>query len=400
MAKGEKYSGYKSYQYLTEGVDYKAFELAKEIGRVEKYVVPLSDSEEGRAKRILEKGIVISLHDHLYILPEDVKQIVGYNREGRKRTAFEGMSVSKLDAVFDNLGSCAITSRMGWKWTDVIHELGMRLSDIAHQDFVIKATGVEDILRAHHEGKIAVIFSLEAGTSIENEADRIDILYGFGVRMMGIAYSGSNMLGSGQEEDRDGGLTHFGRQAVRRMNRIGMAIDVAHSGDRTAMDVIEASEQPVFISHSGARALCTEDMPNFRRMAPDELIRRCAERGGIIGIEAAPHQTITKQCPEHTIDSVMEHFEYCKDLVGIDHVAFGPDTLFGDHVGFHGAFSEQFFIKSSGIKPVKYVKGMENPSETFPNIVRWLIKRGYSDEDIEKVIGGNTVRVLREVWWN
>ena len=398
MGKGKKYSGYKSFQYLDEGIDYKAFKLAKEIGRTGKYVVPLSKSEEGRVERILEKQIVLSLHDHLYILTENTTQIPEYNREGRKRTAYEALSISGLDAVFDNFGSCAVTSKMGWKWTDVIHELGMRLSDLAHQDFVVKAEGVNDIFRAHEEGKVALILSLEAATAIENEVDRIDILYGFGVRMMGVAYSGSNMLGSGQEEDRDGGLTHFGHKAVKRMNNIGMAIDVAHSGDRTALDVIEASEKPVFISHSGARALCVDDMPNFRRMAPDEVIKGCAEKGGIIGIEAAPHQTITKNHTEHTIESVMEHFEYCKDLVGIDHVAFGPDTLFGDHVGLHRAFSEQFFVKSSGIKEVAFVRGMENPSENFPNIVRWLVKEGYSDHDIEKVIGGNIIRALKEVW--
>ena len=398
MGKGKKYSGYKSFQYLDEGIDYKAFKLAKEIGRTEKYVEPLSKSEECRVERILEKQIVISLHDHLYILPEDVARISEYNREGRKRTAYEALSISGLDAVFDNFGSCAVTSKMGWKWTDIIHELGMRLSDLAHQNLVIKAEGLDDILRAHEVGKVALILSLEAATAIENELDRIDILYGFGVRMMGMAYSGSNMLGSGQEEDRDGGLTHFGLKAVKRMNKLGMAIDVAHSGDQTALDVIEASEKPVFISHSGARALCTDDMPNFRRMAPDEVIKGCAEKRGIIGIEAAPHQTITKNNTEHSIESVMEHFEYCKELVGIDHVAFGPDTLFGDHVGLHRAFSEQFFVKSGGIKEVEFVKGMENPSENFPNIVRWFVKKGYSDHDIGKVIGGNIIRALKEVW--
>jgi len=401
MGKYKKYSGYKSYQYLDKGVDYKDFELAKEIGRVKSYIIPLSKSEEERVEKILEKSIVISLHDHPGIfLPKDLNQIFQYMREGREHTGYKGLSVSGLDAVFDNLmdGAAIITSKMGWKWSDIIYNLGMKLSDIAHQDFIIKGKEVKDILRAHNEGKIAIILSLEAATMIENEVDRIEILYGFGVRMMGITYCESNALGSGQEEERDGGLTHFGRKAVERMNKVGMAIDVAHCGDRTALDVIEASKKPVFITHSGARALCTDDMPNFRRTAPDESIIRCAEKGGVIGIEAAPHQTITKKHQEHTIESVMEHFEYCKEIVGIDHVAFGPDTIFGDHVGLHDAFSEILTITPSKIKKVEFVKGLENPSENFPNIIRWLVKHGYSDQEIEKVIGGNILQVLKEVW--
>ena len=98
----------------------------------------------------------------------------------------------------------------------------------------------------------------------------------------------------------------------------------------------------------------------------------------------------------------MEHFEYCVDLLGIDHVGFGPDVLFGDHVKLHYAFAEHMSIKQAhgqrDFPEVEYVEGLENPSETFPNIVRWLVKHGYTDEDIKKVIGGNALRVLRVVW--
>jgi membrane dipeptidase len=99
----------------------------------------------------------------------------------------------------------------------------------------------------------------------------------------------------------------------------------------------------------------------------------------------------------------MDHFEYCADLVGIDHVTFGPDTLFGDHVGLHDVFRSFLSGKAAktgqvSYEKVEYVKGVENPAEGFPNFVRWLVKHGYSDEDIQKVIGGNALRVLREVW--
>ena len=124
--------------------------------------------------------------------------------------------------------------------------------------------------------------------------------------------------------------------------------------------------------------------------------------GDVIGIEAAPHTTITRDNLEHSLESFMQHFEYCVDLVGIDHVAFGPDTLFGDHVGLHAALREALSIGASkGTTPyptVEYVDGIENPAEAFPNIVRWLVTHGYSDEDIAKAVGGNIMRVLDEVW--
>jgi membrane dipeptidase len=112
------------------------------------------------------------------------------------------------------------------------------------------------------------------------------------------------------------------------MNRLGMAIDLSHTGDVTAMQTCEVSERPVFLSHSGARALFSE-----RKLKDDDLLKAMAERGGVIGIEASPHTTISPGHPRHSLESVMDHFEYCVDLMGIDHVGFGPDTFFGDHVG-------------------------------------------------------------------
>jgi membrane dipeptidase len=240
---------------------------------------------------------------------------------------------------------------------------------------------------------------------IENELDRIEILYGIGVRVTGITYSESNSLGSGLKEPRDGGLTSLGYQAVERMNEVGMAIDCAHSSDQTTLDVVEYSRKPIFLSHTGARSLW-----NIKRLAPDKVLAACADKGGVIGIEAAPHTTLTKNHPDHDIESFMEHFEYVKDLVGIDHLAFGPDTLYGDHVGLHHLYADALSIDSShqarGVEreqpppfeEVEYVKGIENPTEGSKNILRWLVKHDYSNEDIAKALGQNILRVLKEVW--
>jgi membrane dipeptidase len=398
--KEKNYQGYTSFSYLEAGKDFKAYPLSREFDRVPPYILPISDEEEARIRRLLEANTIVSLHDHCFVAPDDLSQFMEFRRQGRDWTGYEGLARSGLDVVFDNMmdGTAMITSRAGWKWDDVIFDIGMRLSDIAHQEMVFLATTTADLRRAKDEGKIAFVISLEGAAMIENELDRIDVLYGLGVRCLGIAYSEGNALGAGLKEPRDGGLTVFGRKAVERMNKLGIAIDVSHAGDQTSLDTIEVSEKPVFITHAGARALW-----NSNRLKPDEVIRACAEKGGVIGIEAAPHTTITQKQPRHTIESFMEHFEYCANLVGIDHVAFGPDALFGDHVGLHHALTEQLSIGASrgalAHPEVEYVEGLENPAEAFPNIVRWLVKHGYSDEDIAKVTGGNVLRVLDKAWY-
>jgi membrane dipeptidase len=396
----KRYTGYTAYDYLDRGTDLKDFKLAKQIGRVPPYAgLELSDEQRERTTRLLRDEIVISLHDHVQVFPEDLTYLRESIRQGREPTGYEGLSRSGMTAVFDNGmdGTCCISSDAGWKYQDVLFDLGVRMADLAHQDFVVKAETLADIYSAHETGRIAHVFGLEAATMIENEVDRLDVLYGFGVRQIGIAYSEANTLGSGLKERGDGGLTYFGERAVKRMNQLGLAIDISHSGDRTALDVINVSTKPVIITHCGSR----EVWP-INRMKPDALIKACAERGGVIGIEAAPHTTLSEAHPHHSLESIMDHFTHLVDVIGIDHVTFGPDTLFGDHVGLHDAFASNLSIGEAhgGVTfpKVQYVDGLENPAECFFNIIGWLVSHGYSDDEIRKVVGGNTIRVLEEVW--
>ena len=402
MGLNKNYDGYQSFQYLEADKDYAAFPLSRQDDRVPADKVPLTAEQEERVTRLIRDNINISLHEHLGVFPDDVNDTPHYMREGRMATAFEGLARSNWDCVFDNLmnGLCRIHSKSGWKWSEVIHDLGMRLCDIAHQDFIIHCKRVEDIETAHREGKLAWVASMEGAAMIENELDRIDLLYGFGVRALGITYSESNALGNGLKEIRDGGLTAFGRQAVERMNKVGMLIDCSHTGDQTALDTIAVSSKPIILSHIGAQALW-----NTKRLAPDSVLKACADKGGVIGIEAAPHTTLTPTKRVHNLDAFMEHFEYIKDLVGIDHLGFGPDTIYGDHVGLHHYYTKALSLKASKTQQagmeyeeVEYVKGLENPTEGSYNIIRWLVKQDYKDEDIIKVMGGNAMRLLREVW--
>src|SRR5919109_165239 len=157
--KRTKYAGYRSFDYLEPGTDFTEFTLAKELDRVPSKKVEVSDVQEQRVQRLLDEHVVISLHDHCFVVPEDFDDLAAYRRQGRDFTGYAGMAVSGLDAVFDCLmdGTATITSKAGWKWDDIIYDLGMRLSDIAHQDFVVRAETRDDIREAKENGQIAFI---------------------------------------------------------------------------------------------------------------------------------------------------------------------------------------------------------------------------------------------------
>lgn len=390
---------YEAYGYLVvAGEDVARFDLAPEFGRVPPYASSVSEEDDARAARLLRDSVVISLHDHPVRFPADMRETPAYNRTGRQHTAYRGLVASGMTVVFDNMmdGTACVTGNAPWRWDDVVTDLGMRQADLAHQSDVVVVRTLADIADAHRTGRVGLVFGLEAATPIENEVDRLDVLYGLGLRQIGIAYSDANALGGGLSERVDPGLTHFGRRAVRRMNQLGLAIDISHSGDRTGVEVCAASEQPVFMTHAGARAIWPTS-----RMKSDEVLRAVADTGGVIGMSAAPHTTLSHAHPRHSILSVMDHFLYCLDLVGIDHVAFGPDTLYGDHVQLHNVFAHLLRVadpNAPAFEKVDYVDGLENPTENFVNITRWLVQNGFSDGEIVKVLGANIVRALEGVW--
>lgn len=380
-----------SFEYIKHK-KIKAYKLAKEVGRVPSSVVPLDPEQEARANELHRNSIVIDLHSHLIVFPEDMNEFEGYMRRGRYHTGYEGLKKAGITACLDGMGALAFISAMaGWQFDDVIYEIGMRFSDFDHhRDQVIIGRFAEDIRRAKKEGKVALIPQLENVGAIGNVLDRVDILYGLGYRCMGLTYNDSNWIGGGRTERDKVGLSHFGRDVVGRMNDLGALIDLSHSGDAVIMDVLEMSEAPSVSSHD-----CAYSVHQNPRCKSDQILKAIADKGGVIGVEAVPN--IISLNSKQSIEDFFNHMEHMIKAAGIDHVAIGCDIFFGDHVAQHKKVVE--FIDLSRMVhefPAPYVDGLENPSE-IPNITRGLVKRGYSDKEIKKLIGENVLRVFEEV---
>ena len=173
---------------------------------------------------------------------------------------------------------------------------------------------------------------------------------------------------------------------LEKMNKVSMITDMSHWGEESSFDAIEASNKPLVISHAGARAL----VPKNRRLKSDELIIALAEAGGIVGVCGIPNYLA--QTKRQGVKNMMDHIDHIVNLVGVNHVGIGTDNIFGDHAPL-GAY----YMKKMGMKiAAEYMEGIESLEE-WPNIVRGLVLRGYSDQEIEKIIGGNALRVMDKV---
>lgn len=374
-----------------------SFELVPEIGRVPEYVMPLDRAQNEKAEALLEKGFFIDLHQHPIMLTKNLQELTTYFRTNRVKYGYEGLRHGRWSTV---CAAVSLTRRGRWNdmlpqrctetpylFEDILVELGFLLKDIErHSNVARRVSKTDDILTAKKDGKIGIIPILE-NLGIGNILDRLDMYYGFGIRMGGLTYSHRNYIGDGQDERYDSGLSEFGLDVVQRMNELGMVIDLAHSGFRTAMDAIEVSNDPVVFSHAGSYTL-----RQTKRHRKDEEVKAMAEKGGVIGVLAVPNSYSDNE--KQGIDDVLDHLDYLVKLVGADHVGVGTDMMFGDHVGLH----RLLMSRDEGLQslPAKYMVGMESPSEGF-NYVRGMIARGYSDQEIEKIMGGNAIRVLREV---
>jgi len=359
--------------------------FATDGDRVATWDAGLDEGQRERMARLEREQTWLSLHDHPIRLPDPMTPEVWarYAAEEHERVAVDGLRRSGMRGVFYSmLGSDDLNLIVRWA-------ARTRAFALTTPGFFVAERG-DAVDRARASGDIALFLSLETIGSVDGVLERVDLLFGAGIRSAGLTYNSPNTLGHGLLSPENGGLTPFGRQVVRRMNELGILVDLGHVGDRTSLDAAETTQRPLVISHAGARALW--DSP---RLKPDEVIRACAQTGGVIGIEAAPHTTLTYDHRTHDIDAVMAHVAYCVELVGVDHVALGADTMFGDHLGLHRLHPSR--LPAPEHPMVEYVHGFENPGECHRNAAAWLIRHGYPDDAIAKILGGNVERVVRAV---
>jgi len=269
-------------------------------------------------------------------------------------------------------------ARVQLEQIDIARQVIRRYPDVFEQ-----AYSVSDVERVFGSGKIASVLGMEGGHAIENSLGALRAFYDLGVRYMTLTHSANiDWADSCCEAPRLGGLSEFGKEVVREMNRLGMLVDLSHTSPETMHDALDVTEAPVIFSHSSARGVT--DHP---RNVPDDVLRRLPENGGVVMItfvpsfvnadaarwSSLPPEQRKGSEPRATMDDVIRHIEHVRRVAGVDHVGIGGDF--------------------DGITTV--VQGLEDVS-TYPALFAELARRGWSEEDLAKLAGGNVLRAWRE----
>lgn len=270
---------------------------------------------------------------------------------------------------------------------------------------VLIAQTAGDIRRAKRENRAAFIVAAQGGDFIGDKLHRIEAFYRLDLRVMLPAYNRTNLICDGCLDRTDSGLTRFGELVVDECNRVGLLLDCTHTGRRASLEIIERSAQPVVFSHSNPRAVA--DNP---RNIDDEQIRACAAKGGVIGL--APWGPIVMRKGQRSrpnLEQFIDHVDYVAHVTGsTDHVGIGTDMSLGtypDH--WHDPWGEPVYPSVSGDydqyvsadvrSPLRAVEGFSNYPEVL-NLIGGLGQRGYSDDDVGKILGENFLRVFDQVW--
>jgi membrane dipeptidase len=250
-----------------------------------------------------------------------------------------------------------------------------------------------DFARVKASGKIAVILGLQNAEHFRRPND-VDLFYGYGQRVAQLTYNARNRIGNGSTERRDEGLSDFGLAIVERMNKVGMAVDVSHCGDRTTLDAFEVSKKPVLITHSNVRALAN----GHPRDKSDEAIRAVGKAGSVMGITGV-RMFVSDREPT-TIENVLDHFDYVAKLIGPEHLGVGSDSDLDGYDAMPPELNKQLrasYKGSYGFRERIDIAGLDHPTRMF-DLTEGLIRRKYTDAQIEGILGGNFRRVLSEIW--
>jgi membrane dipeptidase len=264
-------------------------------------------------------------------------------------------------------------------------------------DLFLKVRTADDLDRARKEQKVGVIYSFESPNMLEDKLDRIEVFRGLGVRVMQLTYNRKTSFGAGCLDGETDGLTDLGRQAIAKMNELGVALDLSHSNTKTTADGIAASTKPPLITHAGCRAVYMHP-----RNKEDRELKALADKGGVVGIYMLPYITASPKQP--MLADYLQHLEHALKVCGEDHVGVGSDVPF-----FQVDADDLEMMKKSAEK--RKADGIAAPGEDRPTyipdlntprkielIADALLKRGHKSGSVEKILGGNFKRVFGEIW--
>ena len=261
----------------------------------------LSDEQEARARRLHEECLVVDATALIHVVT--------------KERWFQQARAGGVDAVWVTIGGNAGISATIRAVANVLRFIER------HSDVAVQVRTTEEMRQAKRDGKLGILFATQDAACLDGDFAYLAVMNNLGYRVMGLTYSESNMLGDGcGERTREiRGLSYFGVDVVREMNRLGMLIDLAHCGDATTMDAIRESTRPCLFTHANVRAIA-----DTSRNKTDEQIRAMAATGGVMGITGLPRM-INDDLYSASIDGVLNHIDYVVNLVGIDHIGFGGD---------------------------------------------------------------------------
>lgn len=259
---------------------------------------------------------------------------------------------------------------------------------LANPDQWVLVRTVDDILTAKRAGKLAIGFHLEGTRCFERNLDIIEAYYTLGIRHTLLAFNQANSVGGGCAEQSDGGLTNFGRSVVRKLEEVGMLVDLSHTGYRTTMEALEMATAPMVFTHSMAAAVHT----HFRNLS-DAQIKACAKTGGVIGMSGSGEYMGDLSCAN---DSIIRHIDHICDVAGPSHVALGLDLVFDAdalNAWIRARPDEWPQARSPDWKGFSYAT-----PEQVPALTERLLTRGYAEADVRGILGENWARVCRRVW--
>jgi len=261
-------------------------------------------------------------------------------------------------------------------------------------DRLMKVLTASDIAAARAAGRLGVILGFQNATIVESDLANLDTLYAAGARCIQLTYNEHNLLGDGCTQKVDGGLSPFGVSVVRRMNQLGIVVDLSHCGLKTSRDGIAASQRPPTFTHTMCMAL-----HNHIRAKPDDLLKAVADKGGMNGMVTLGY--FVGPTAETSLDDYLRHIDHAVKVSGIDHVGISSDYSIRG-IGATRTRENWYVPRLSSFPPEYNVRWPPwvadlDPPDRFRNITRGLVKRGYKTGDVEKVLGGNWVRYFSEI---